>query len=111
MKYFLSFFLFFSSFSSVQTYGALKQQTYQVTLYYSPQCPYSQKVLSYLKKAGIKIPLKNVKTDSTARDELLEIGGYLVVPCLIINGNPIYNANDIIDWLSAHQEDLSKLST
>lgn len=55
--------------------------------------------------------MKNVKIDNPARDELLELGGYLIVPCLIVNGDAIYNAGDIIDWLSAHQEDLSKSKT
>jgi glutaredoxin len=107
MKYLLSFFLFFSTFSTVQSYGAEKHQTYQITLYYSPSCAYSQKVLSYLKKTGLTIPMKNVKGDSAAQDELQEIGGHRIVPCLVVDGEAIYNANDIIDWLSAHQEDLS----
>jgi len=107
MKYLLAFFLFFNTISMAQTQAHEKQQTYQITLYYSPQCPYSQKVLSYLKKSGIQIPMKNVKIDSTARDELQQIGGHLIVPCLVVDGQPIYNADDIIDWLSDHQEDLS----
>ena len=108
MKYILTCFLIFSSFHVVPTYGAEKQQAYQVTLYYSPQCPYCQKVLSYMRQEGIQIPMKNVKTDRKAKEELQQIGGHLVVPCLIVNGTAIYDANDIIDWLSAHQEDLSK---
>jgi glutaredoxin 3 len=109
MKNFLSFLLFFSSFTAFE--GCSAPKTYKVTLYYSPQCPYSQKVLTYLKKSKIDIPLKNVKLDNPARDELLEQGGYLIVPCLIVDGQAIYDANDIIDWLSAHQEDLSKSKT
>jgi glutaredoxin len=106
MKLFLSFLLFFSSFTCFE--GCSAPKTYKVTLYYAPQCPYSQKVLTYLKKSKIDIPMKNVKIDNPARKELEEIGGYLIVPCLIVNGEAIYNANDIIDWLSEHQEDLSK---
>jgi len=53
--------------------------------------------------------MKNVKIDNPARKELEEIGGDLIVPCLIVNGEEaIYNASDIIDWLSAHQDDLPK---
>jgi glutaredoxin len=104
MKFVLSFLLFFSSF----TESCSAPKTYQVTLYYTPQCPYSQKVLSYLRKSSIDIPMKNVKIDNPAREELEEIGGYLVVPCLIVNREAIYDANDIIAWLSAHQDDLPK---
>ncbi len=108
MKYLLCFFLFCSSLIIQETHAAQKENSYQVTLYYSPQCPYSQKVLSYLKDSGMKIPMKNVRLDRTARQELEQQGGHLIVPCLIVNGNPIYNANDIIDWLKTHQEYLSK---
>jgi glutaredoxin 3 len=103
MKILLSFVLFFSSFT-----WCAAPTTYQATLYYTPQCPYCKKVVAYLKQANIDIPMKNVKTDNPARKELEEIGGYLIVPCLIVNGQAIYNASDIIDWLSAHQEDLPK---
>jgi glutaredoxin len=106
MKLFLSFVLFFSSFTCFE--GCTAPKTYQATLYYSPQCPYSQKVVSYLKESKIDIPMKNVKLDNPARKELEEVGGYLIVPCLIVNGEAIYNANDIIDWLSDHQDDLPK---
>jgi len=81
-----------------------------ITLYYSPQCPYCQKVLSYMRQSGIQIPMKNVKADKAARDELVQRGGYLVVPCLIVDGRPIYDANDIIAWLSAHQSLLKNSS-
>jgi glutaredoxin len=109
MKYFLSFLFLCSSFTCIEA-QAQKQQTYQIMLYYSPQCPYSKKVLAYLERSGIKIPMKNVKADPAAKEELQQQGGHLVVPCLIVNGEPIYDANNIIDWLSAHQEDLSKSS-
>ena len=106
MKFVLSFLLFFSSFTCFE--GCAAPKTYQVTLYYTPQCPYSQKVLSYLRKSSIDIPMKNVKIDNPARKELEKIGGYLIVPCLIVNGQAIYDAGDIIAWLSAHQDDLPK---
>lgn len=107
MKYIFSFVLFFSAFAQ-PIESAESIQKYQVTLYYSPQCPYSKKVLAYLKQSGIKIDMKNVKLDSIAREELIQRGGYAVVPCLIIDGRALYDANLIIDWLSVHQEDLSK---
>jgi glutaredoxin len=74
-----------------------------VVLYYSPRCPYSQKVLSYIESNDIKIDLKDVSHDKDARDELKKYGGHLIVPCLLVDHKPIYNANDIIDWLSKHR--------
>lgn len=72
-------------------------------LYYSPRCPYSQKVLNYIRTNKMQIPLKDVTRDAEARDELKKYGGHLVVPCLIVDHQPIYNANDIIAWLGEHK--------
>jgi glutaredoxin len=73
------------------------------TLYYSPRCPHSQKVLTYVKSADSKVTLKNVLRDPEAKKELQEYGGYMIVPCLVVGGRAIYDAPDIIDWLSSHK--------
>ncbi|MBS0649150.1 MAG: glutaredoxin [Verrucomicrobia bacterium] len=108
MKYFLAFLLLSTSFVLPKVNGAEDQQTYNVALYYSPRCPYSKKVLAYLQQHSLTIPLKNVLGDQEAKDELVKYGGYLIVPCLVVNGNAIYDAQNIIDWLSQNQQYLSK---
>jgi len=108
MKYLLAFLLLATGFNLPETYGAQKQQSYDVMLYYSPRCPYSKKVLSYLKQTGITIPMKNVNGDAAAKEELLKNGGYMIVPCLFVDGTPIYDSSKIIEWLSENQEYLSK---
>lgn len=80
----------------------LKIDSPSVTLYYSPRCPYSQKVLAYMKEHAIEILLKDVTKDPVAREELKKYGGHLIVPCLLVDHTPIYNANDIIEWLANH---------
>ena len=42
--------------------------------------------------------LKNAY-DSAVRDELIKIGGDSQVPCLTIDGQAMYESDDIIDWL------------
>ena len=86
------------------------ENTDQVALYYSHRCPHSQKVLAYLKESNIDITLRNVLKDPAAKQELQEYGGYMIVPCLVVNGKAIYDASDIIAWLSIHQGDLTKSS-
>ena len=107
MRYILAFVLLSVGFCIEETYADKKSQTYQVILYYSPRCAYSQKVLSYLKKNDISIPMKNVSGDDEAKRELVEVGGYPIVPCLFVNGEAIYDVNEIIKWLSLHQQYLS----
>ncbi len=70
------------------------------TLFYKPTCPFCKKVLNYMDEHGIDLPLRDVSTDADARDELLSIGGKTQVPCLFIDGEPLYESGDIIDYLS-----------
>ncbi len=73
-----------------------------IALYYKPSCPHSQRVLAYMKSHNISIPLKNVAASPQAKKELEILGGHLIVPCLIVDGTPIYNDTDIIAWLKSN---------
>ncbi len=108
MKYLLAFLLLSSGFAIPEAHAEQKQQTYNLMLYYSPTCPHCKKVISYLKSNGIQVPMKNADGDGEVQQELIDVGGYSVVPCLVVNGKAIYNADNIIDWFSSHQQYLSK---
>lgn len=75
-----------------------------LVLYYASYCPYSQKVLDYLREIHKTVPMKNVENNQHYKDELLKQGGILQVPCLIVDGQAIYNSGSIINWLSSHQD-------
>jgi glutaredoxin len=77
--------------SALQQTSALKSQKYQLVLYYRPTCPYCIKVLNFLAKNCITIPLKNISEDSKAREMLLQNGGKTQVPCLSINNKFMYD--------------------
>lgn len=76
-----------------------------LVLYYSSYCPYSQKVLRYLKNIHKTVPMKEVTENPQYKKELSRAGDQ-VVPCLIIDGKAVYDADAIIDWLSKHQDQL-----
>lgn len=80
---------------------ALKKNSYNLTLYVNPRCPYCVKVTSYLKEQGRTIPTKSTQ-DPGVREELISIGGKGQVPCLVINGKAMYESDAIIDWLKNH---------
>jgi glutaredoxin 3 len=95
--------------SSASSGAAIEQEQPQIesiALYYSPKCPHSQRVLAYMRSQNITIPLKNVTQDKEAKEVLRTVGGYMIVPCLIVNGKPIYQDSDIIQWLSEHKSQL-----
>ncbi len=76
----------------------MNKNDYDLTLYYLPGCPYCQKVFNYMEKEDIEIPLKNIKLNKKAEKELINTGGKKQVPCLFINGDPLYESDDIIKW-------------
>lgn len=77
-----------------------------LVLYYSSYCSYSQKVLHYLEQIHKTVPMKNVIDNVGAKEELRKYGGIMKVPCLLIDGKPLYESDRIIQWLSQHQDDL-----
>ena len=74
----------------------------ELTLYYFPSCPYCRLVLDCLGRLDREIPMRNIQSETGARDDLLEIGGKGQVPCLVIDGKPLYESSDIIRWLEAN---------
>ena len=74
----------------------------QLDLYYYDSCPYCQKVLRAMRKLGIedKIALKNILQDQQAADTLVRVGGKRQVPCLFIDGTPMYESDDIVAYLT-----------
>ena len=74
----------------------------ELMLYYFPSCPYCRLVLDCLDRLGLEISMRDIQSEPGARDELLEIGGKGQVPCLVIDGKPLYESVDVIRWLEAH---------
>jgi len=46
--------------------------------------------------------MKNITEDPKAKEELLHLGGKVQVPCLFIDGTPLYESDDIIDYLKSN---------
>lgn len=90
----------------------------QLTLYYSPYCPYCHRVLNALVQMGLTvntqsgkagdITLKNTFAERAAKKALVRGGGKSTVPCLLIEDQGkqrwMYESLDIITFL---QENLA----
>lgn len=74
----------------------------ELTLFYKPTCPYCLKVLGFMKLNGMDVPLKNISESPEIAQELIDVGGKRQVPCLIIDGKPLYESDDIIEWLKTN---------
>ncbi|MBT6120157.1 glutaredoxin [bacterium] len=76
----------------------MSEQT--LSLYHFPSCPYCQNVSAYIRQNEIEgIELKNIMDEPDFRQELFFLTGKNQVPCLVIDGEPMLESDDIIDWL------------
>jgi len=74
-------------------------------LYKFDSCPYCRKVMNYIEQSGRNdITYRDIHKNDEDRDRLISIGGKEQVPCLFIDGVPLYESMDIISWLEAHPE-------
>ncbi|WP_425538391.1 glutaredoxin family protein [Microaceticoccus formicicus] len=71
----------------------------KLELYIKPTCPYCMKVVRFLEKNNLDIPLLNIDEDNKYRETLESVGGKVQVPCLFVDGKPMYESSDIISYL------------
>ena len=69
-------------------------------------CPFCQRVMKYIASTGrTDIVFQDIRKSSEAAERLLAEGGKEQVPCLFIDGSPLYESMDIIKWLEDHPAD------
>lgn len=74
-------------------------------LYMFDTCPFCRRVMNYIDSSGrTDIIYKNINKDPEAEKTLIAVGGKRQVPCLFIDGEPLYESLDIIKWLEEHPE-------
>ena len=79
-------------------------QTKKMALYQYAACPFCVKVRRAMKRSGLNIETRDAKRNEQFKEELLQGGGQLKVPCLRIeddNGDVswMYESGDIISYL------------
>ena len=74
-------------------------------LYKMDSCPYCRRVMDYISAAGRKdIACRDIIASRENERTLIKVGGKRQVPCLFIDGKPMYESLDIIQWLKEHPE-------
>ena len=73
--------------------------SHELELFMKPTCPYCIKVMNFMDENSITIPLRDIVADESAAETLVAVGGKRQVPCLFIDGEPLYESGDIIEWL------------
>lgn len=81
----------------------------KMTLYHFASCPYCLMVRREVQNLNLEIPLKDIRLDGNAFNELMKGGGDSMVPCLLIereNGEVewMYESVDIVRFLRSLKE-------
>ena len=77
----------------------------KLELFKKDSCPYCQKVMKYISAVErTDVILCDIIQDEGNRIRLISEGGKLQVPCLFIDGKPMYESDDIIEWLMDHPQ-------
>ena len=79
-------------------------------LYYYNQCPFCAMVVSKIKSLNLesKITFKNVLENPEFKNFHYEKTGRNTVPCLYIDGEPMFESSDIVTWLEKNQKKISE---
>ncbi len=73
----------------------------RLELYFFPDCPFCRKVLGAIDDLGLKdkVAFRDTRNDPREKEALVELTGKTQVPCLIIDGEPMYESEDIKRYL------------
>ena len=68
-------------------------------LYHFESCPYCAKVRAAIKELGVEVDMRDTRLNEKFKDELVELTDRTQVPCLVIEGKPMHESDDIVAWL------------
>lgn len=77
----------------------------KLDLYMFSTCPFCRRVISEINAQGrTDIEMHDIHMNEADRIKLIAVGGKQQVPCLFIDGAPMYESGDIIEWLRANPQ-------
>lgn len=76
--------------------------------FYFSSCPFCQMVQGTINKLNIKVDYKDIMSDMSSLERLVNDTGRRTVPCLYIDNKPMHESSDIIQWLEQNADNLEK---
>ncbi|MCB9669948.1 MAG: glutaredoxin [Alphaproteobacteria bacterium] len=90
---------------TVRTNAPSPAERHALVLYKYDSCPFCRRVLAAIDRLGIEdVEMRDTMMDPSARRELRDATGRTTVPCLFIDGQPMFESLDIVAWLQAYKE-------
>lgn len=78
----------------------------KLELFFATACPYCHMVRGEIEKEKrTDVEFFNIDESEEALKRLVETGGKEQVPCLFIDGKPLYESRDIVKWLRTHPQE------
>jgi len=73
----------------------------ELELFKFDSCPFCQRVYGTIRKLGVwdDIRMRDTISEPGANEELIQRGGKRQVPCLFVDGEPMYESAEISRWL------------
>jgi glutaredoxin len=70
-------------------------------LYFFPDCPYCRKVLGAIDDLRLKdkVVFHDARSDPQKKEDLVKLTGKTQVPCLVVDGKPMHESEDIKKFL------------
>ncbi len=78
-------------------------------LYKFDACPYCQRVMKVIEENKIKVTYLDIYENTNNLQKLIMITGKKTVPCMFIDGDPMFESLDIIDWLKKNLQNLDRI--
>lgn len=78
--------------------------------FYFDACPFCQRVMSVIDSTNIKVEYKDIMSDMSSLERLVNDTGRRTVPCLYIDNMPMHESADIIRWIEENIDKLEKNS-
>ncbi len=79
----------------------MPEKSPELILYQYPECPFCARVNRAIEDLGLeqKIESRNTRLDREHRNALIQLTGRTQVPCLVVEGKPMLESADIVDYL------------
>lgn len=75
----------------------------KLELYKYDTCPYCRRVMSVIEELEADVEMHDIHRNPQDLERLMAVGGKRQVPCLFIDGEPLYESADIISWLQQNR--------